>query len=111
GAISTAATAAGPIVASPDMPRAIIDLGEVIAVPNLLGREDELATLQQWVVEDHCRVVAVVGLGGIGKSSLTMVFAQRALSEFDVVLFRSLQNGPPLAAVLDHTIITVSDQK
>lgn len=111
GAISTTATAAGPIVASPDMPRAIIDLGEVIAVPNLIGREDELATLQQWVVEDHCRVVAVVGLGGIGKSSLTMVFAQRALSEFDVVLFRSLQNGPPLAAVLDHTIITVSDQK
>jgi WD40 repeat protein/transcriptional regulator with XRE-family HTH domain len=100
-----------PVASLPALPRAIVDLGEVIAVPNLVGREQELEALQQWVVEERCRVVAVVGFGGIGKSSLSLIFAQRALSDFDVVLFRSLQNGPPLAAVLDHTILTVSDQK
>ncbi len=100
-----------PVASVPETTRAIVDLGEVIAVPNLVGREHELAALQQWVVEDRCRVVAVVGFGGIGKSSLTLVFAQRALAEFDVVLFRSLQNGPPLASVLDHAITTVSDQQ
>lgn len=96
---------------TPITPRSIVDLGELIAVPNLVGREQELATLQQWVIEDRCRVVAIVGLGGIGKSSLTLIFGQRALDEFDVVLFRSLQNGPPLDSVLDHAITTVSAPK
>lgn len=105
---SRPATPATPL---PATSRAIIDLGEVIAVPQLLGREPELATLQQWVIADRCRVVTLVGLGGIGKSSLTLIFAQRVLAEFEVVLFRSLQNGPPLAAVLDHTILTVSNQQ
>jgi transcriptional regulator with XRE-family HTH domain len=99
------------VTTSPEISPVIIDLGEVIAVPQLVGREPELATLRQWAVADRCRVVTVVGLGGIGKSSLALIFAQQALAEFEIVLFRSLQNGPPLAAVLDHTILTVSSQQ
>lgn len=102
---------ADAVITRPEMSRAIVDLGEVIAVPQLVGREAELTTLQQWVVADQCRVVALVGLGGIGKSSLALIFAQQVLTAFEVVIFRSLQNGPSLAAVLDHTILTVSDQK
>jgi len=110
-ATTPAGNPADPVTPRPEISRAIVDLGEVIAVPQLAGREAELATLQHWVVADQCRVVAVVGLGGIGKSSLALIFAQQALAAFEVVLFRSLQNGPPLAAVLDHTILTVSNQK
>src|SRR5262249_49000789 len=96
---------------TPDMPRAIIDWGEAIAISTLYGRESEMATLYQWVMEDRCRVVAIVGLGGMGKSSLAIALAQRALPAFDMVLFRSLQNGPPLAEVLDHTIRAISEQR
>ncbi len=95
----------------PDIPRAIIDWGEAIAVSTLHGREGELQTLQQWLVEDRCRVVAIVGMGGIGKSSLAITVARSVLSQFDVVVFRSLQNGPPLAEVLDQTIRAVSNQQ
>jgi WD40 repeat protein/predicted ATPase/DNA-binding XRE family transcriptional regulator len=97
--------------ALPVMPRAMIDWGEAMAVPTLYGRESEVAALHQWVVEDRCRVVALIGIGGMGKSSLAITLAQRVLSQFDVVLFRSLQNGPPLAEVLDQTIRAVSDQQ
>jgi len=95
----------------PETSHAIIDWGEAIAVPTLYGRAGELQTLQHWVVQDRCRVVAIVGIGGMGKSSLAITFAQRVLPEFDVVLFRSLQNGPPLAEGLDQTIRAVSDQR
>ncbi len=47
-------------------PQAIVDWGEVMAVPTLYGREDELGTLHNWVVDERCRVVALLGLGGIG---------------------------------------------
>src|SRR5262245_29667174 len=96
---------------APGMSRAIIDWGEAIAVPALYGRDSELATLYQWVAEDHCRVVALIGIGGMGKSSLAITLARSVVAQFDVVLFRSLQNGPLLAEVLDQTIRTVSDQQ
>src|SRR6266536_5823181 len=56
-------------------------------------------------------MVALVGIGGMGKSSLAMTFAHRVVSQFDVVVFRSLQNGPPLAELLDQIIRAVSDQR
>ena len=34
------------------------------------GREIELAQLWQWVVSDRCRVVALLGIAGIGKSTI-----------------------------------------
>jgi transcriptional regulator with XRE-family HTH domain len=88
----------------------VIDWGEAIDVPTLYGREAELAQLQQWILDDRCRVVTLLGLGGIGKTSLALTFAQQALPHVDVVLFRSLQNGPSLAELLDQTIRAVSDQ-
>src|SRR5436189_3251955 len=83
-----------------EKPREIIDWGEGIAVPLLYGRERELETLHQWVVDNRCRVVTVVGLGGIGKSSLAITLAHDVVTQFDVVLFRSLLNGPLLTEVL-----------
>lgn len=102
--------APAPLATQPKTEHTIIDLGEVIAVPNLAGRQDEMASLWQWIVDDRCRVVTIVGLGGIGKSSLALTFAHSALSAFEVVLFRSLQNGPPLAEVLDHAISVIAKQ-
>jgi WD40 repeat protein/transcriptional regulator with XRE-family HTH domain len=87
----------------------VVDWGEAIAVPTLHGREDELATLQRWLVDERCRVVALLGLGGMGKSSLAITIAHQVLAQFDVVLFRSLQNGPPLEEVLGQIIRAVSD--
>src|SRR6266496_4069610 len=103
--------AAPPPPAKPDTPRTFIDWGEAIAVPTLYGRESELETLQQWLVDEHCRVIAILGLGGMGKSSLAITVAHQALSEVEVVLFRSLQNGPPVAEVLDQAIRAISDQQ
>src|SRR5262245_19247625 len=44
-------------------PSSIIDWGEAIDVPTLYGREAELTQLQQWILADRCRVVALLGLG------------------------------------------------
>jgi hypothetical protein len=43
------------------------DWGEAPETMNFVGRADELALLRGWVVAERCRVVAVLGFGGIGK--------------------------------------------
>lgn len=103
----------GPVSTRPPAPdpRPLLDWGEAIDVPVLYGRETELATLQEWVVRDRCRVVMLLGLGGIGKTSLALSFAQQAASQFESVFFRSLRNAPPLSSVLDGLIRVVSTQQ
>src|SRR6266700_2177856 len=61
-------TPAGRKAASARSPR--VDWGEALDVPSFYGREGELTTLAQWVVQGRCRVVSVLGMGGIGKSAL-----------------------------------------
>jgi WD40 repeat protein/DNA-binding winged helix-turn-helix (wHTH) protein len=95
----------GPVpmsIAEPSLERRITpsrsqDWGESIDINLFCGRERELATLESWVVRDRCRLVALLGLGGMGKSALSIEFAQQVAAEFDYLIWRSLRNAPLLA--------------
>jgi WD40 repeat protein/transcriptional regulator with XRE-family HTH domain len=81
-----------------------MDWGEALDVPIFYGREGELATLAQWMVQERCRMVSVLGIGGIGKSAL-VTHAMRQLAEhFQVVLFRSLRDAPSCEALLEECL-------
>lgn len=81
-----------------------LDWGEAPTVVNFYGREPELATLVQWVVEDGCRMVSVLGMGGIGKSVLAVRAMQQLAEHFEVVLFRSLRDAPTFGALLESCL-------
>src|SRR3989475_5492575 len=78
-----------------------LDWGEALDVPAFYGREEELARLSQWVAEARCRVVSVLGMGGIGKSALAVTAMHRLAAQFEVVLWRSLRDGPACSALVD----------
>lgn len=69
------------------------DWGDAPDVQNFVGREDETATLVKWLQLDRCRLVAIIGLGGMGKTSLATRVAQQAQDDFKVIVWRSLQQG------------------
>src|SRR6266567_2225194 len=39
------------------------DWGEAPSIVNLYGRDEGCARLKRWIEEDHCRMVAVLGMG------------------------------------------------
>jgi WD40 repeat protein len=76
------------------------DWGEAVDVSVFFGRTEELDKLEKWIVKDRCRLIAVLGMGGIGKTSLSVKLAQQIAAEFETVIWRSLRNAPVLENVL-----------
>ena len=77
-----------------------VDWGEAPDVSQFYGRLQELAQLEQWTLQEDCRVIALLGMGGMGKTSLSVKFAQQIHPNFDYVIWRSLRNAPPLTEIL-----------
>ncbi|MBD2520666.1 hypothetical protein H6G93_38165, partial [Nostoc sp. FACHB-973] len=73
-----------------------IDWGNIPDVLLFYGREQELAQISQWIEENRCRVVGILGMGGIGKTSLARKLAQNFQARFDYIIWRSLCNAPPV---------------
>src|SRR5258708_4388802 len=87
-----------------------VDWGDALAVPTFHGREQELATLTQWLHQERCRVVSVLGMGGIGKSALVTSAMHQLAAHFQVVLFRSLRDAPSCEALLDDCLQVLAPQ-
>ena len=81
-----------PVMQSAAFPR--IDWVGALDVSRFTGREGELAELSHWVVQEQCRLVAILGMGGIGKSALVSLLGKQLAPQFDGVLWRSLRDAP-----------------
>ncbi|MBS9772440.1 NB-ARC domain-containing protein [Trichodesmium erythraeum] len=89
----------------------VIDWGEAIDVSVFYGRSQELNQLQKYIIADGCRLIALLGMGGIGKTAVAAKVATQLQSEFDYIIWRSLRHSPPLKIMLRELISFFSHQK
>jgi GTPase SAR1 family protein len=93
------------------------DWGEAIDTTSFYGRVQELATLEQWVLQERSRLIVVLGLGGMGKTTLTAKLIKQILSTsekqslFDYCIWRSLRNAPLIEDTLVDLLQFLSTQQ
>jgi hypothetical protein len=75
------------------------------------GRTGELETLEQSIIKDGCRLVAIWGLGGIGKTALAARLAQQIQDKFELVIWRSLAGGSLLPELLADLVKSISNRQ
>ena len=94
-----------------DRPSPTTDWGELIDTSGFCGRSPELVELEQWIVADRCRLVTLLGMGGIGKTALSIKLTERLQASFEFVIWRSLRDAPPIDAILSDLIQSLSNQQ
>ncbi|MEG5175480.1 NB-ARC domain-containing protein [Microcoleus sp. B3-D7] len=87
------------------------DWGQAPDVSVFYGRTEELTTLKQWIVSDNCRLIALLGLAGSGKTTLSVQLAKQVQNEFDFVIWRSLRSTPAPSDFLGSLIQLFSNQQ
>lgn len=68
------------------------------------SRQQELTQLEQWLIKDNCRLIAILGMGGVGKTALAIKLAEQTASQFETVIWRSLRSSPPLEDLLEDIV-------
>ncbi|GAB4443093.1 MAG: NB-ARC domain-containing protein [Cyanobacteria bacterium J069] len=133
------AVALNPAVslARADASATITDWGSAPDDAIFYGRQRELETLKTWILQDQCRLITLLGMGGIGKTALSVRLAREivgtgpavdtpsrptpmalssfpqtlSVSPFPHILWRSLRNAPAPEELLADLINVLSSQQ
>jgi DNA-binding CsgD family transcriptional regulator len=93
-------------------PPSSIDWGESPDIYNFHGRTEELATLEQWIIKEQCRVIEIAGITGIGKTALVKKLATQIQDHFEFIVWKSrLYNSRRINNILTDRIELFSQQQ
>src|SRR5690348_3325631 len=81
-----------------------VDWGDSPNVQMFYGREEELKILEQWIIQDKCQLVCLLGMGGIGKTMLAAKSLEMLQSSFDYIFWRSLKPFPTVESLLKELL-------
>ena len=86
-----------------------IDLGDAPEIFSFFDRTPQLTTLENWITQDRTRLIALLGISGIGKTSLALHLIDQIKTQFDYIIYRSLCFSPTLEQYLSKILKIFSE--
>ncbi|MBD2690168.1 NB-ARC domain-containing protein [Anabaena catenula] len=73
-------------------------------ITRFYGRKKELECLSNWILNQNTHLISVLGLSGIGKTTLVKRFVDLNLQQFEVIIWRSLKFPKSLDLLIDDLL-------
>jgi NB-ARC domain len=83
------------------------DLTLAPKITSFYDRTLELQTLSHWLIDQNLNLVSVLGLSGIGKTTLVKKFVDLNKQHFDVVIWKNIKLSQSLDAIINEIITGV----
>ncbi|XWK89223.1 MAG: NB-ARC domain-containing protein [Phormidium sp.] len=80
------------------------DLTLAPKIINFYNRESELKTISKWIFKQNIRLISVLGLSGIGKTTLVKRFVDLNLQQFEVIIWKSLKFTKSLELIINDLL-------
>ena len=77
-------------------------------VSNFFGRAEELDKLEKIVLGNECRLISLVGMTGIGKTTLAIKLKERIQHDFRYVIWKNLRYISSFHVLIDDLVKTFS---
>ena len=71
-------------------------------------RTTELNTLSHWLIDQNTRLISVLGLSGIGKTTLVKQFVDLNLQHFDIIIWKNIKLSPSLDSILTEILTRIN---
>jgi len=68
----------------------------------------ELNTLSHWLIDQNTRLTSVLGLSGIGKTTLVKQFVDLNLEHFDIIIWKNIKFSPSLDSILTEILTSIN---
>ncbi|MFB2970624.1 NB-ARC domain-containing protein [Aerosakkonema sp. BLCC-F183] len=84
---------------------------DLILAPKIIhfcDRTLELQTLSHWLTTQNPRLISVLGLSGIGKTTLVKQFVDLNLQLFDIIIWKSIKLSPSLDTIITEIFALIN---
>ncbi|OIP72352.1 MAG: ATPase domain-containing protein [Oscillatoriales cyanobacterium CG2_30_40_61] len=71
-------------------------------------RTTELNTLSHWLIDQNTRLISVLGLSGIGKTTLVKQFVDLNLQYFDIIIWKNIKLSPSLDSIMAEILTSIN---
>lgn len=86
------------------------DLTLAPKITHFSNRTTELQTLSDWLTNQNTRLISILGLSGIGKTTLVKQFVDLNLQQFDVVIWKSLKLFRSLDGIITEILTSLNTE-
>ncbi len=86
------------------------DLTLAPSIIKFYNRETELEALSKWILNQNISLISVLGLSGLGKTTLVKKFIDLNLEHFEVIIWKNLKFPKSLDLLVDDLLITCQQE-